>query len=825
MCLYVIDIGSPFCSGIMTIEDISYLIASYIVISDGEISNIELDYLARDFAPSEDGKEAQKKIFSDADDKIPLESLLSDFMVWKGNPENLLSKLLSLSYADNYYDDREKIKIKEIAEFLSFTDIDKIESEVQQKPALQECNSSDYKWYDYLKSAFDALIYEFSENVTDGQETELLSGVKFSQKIASLSRQATEDLSYAQEWMSTFNKELQNNFNEISEHIETIQGQKEIPDDNVAALKEMLTALNGGVRDKLGKNLADNMSVLNKKQRTVNYFTIAFMGRTKAGKSTLHKVVTHQDADDIGIGQLRTTRFNRCWIWDSIRIIDTPGIGAPGGKTDTETAKSIIDEADIICYVVTNDSIQETEFDFLEGLKERNKPLFIILNVKENIIDPRRYSLFLKNPLKWRTSVSGGVDGHIARIRETIGDKYDFDAIKIIPVQLLAAKMYYDAENKSQEEKDKLLSGSNIKEYIRQVKESVYSTGGLRKSQNILDGCSYQVYSVRKNLADNAVMFEEQLRKLGKTRNDILQYIKYQTEWASQKLNNQIEEAFSNLKNNAKDFAYLHYEDNDAGKHWGEDENNARIMESLNSIIEQTVNEYVRRIQTKCQESFSNIEFNLMINKSEISGSTVFNTKLGFNIFSTLASTIGIIAISNIWHPGGWILTGIGLAFGFGSWVIGSLFTSKEKKIEKKRKKMEESLIESVVKSENECKDSVMKNFNQASDSLYDTIDGRLKTITKATQSVVNALNRIIQQADRTNTALDVSLAYRALRHIGCCQGNEIRPLSADKLKNILSVNRDWTKSSMSINGNEKYDAEDEKYLSNILQMNIILNN
>ena len=56
MRLYVIDISSPFCSGIMTVEDISYLIASYIVVSDGEISNIELDYLARNFSPSEVGK-------------------------------------------------------------------------------------------------------------------------------------------------------------------------------------------------------------------------------------------------------------------------------------------------------------------------------------------------------------------------------------------------------------------------------------------------------------------------------------------------------------------------------------------------------------------------------------------------------------------------------------------------------------------------------------------------------------------------------------------------------------------------------------------------
>jgi predicted GTPase len=59
--------------------------------------------------------------------------------------------------------------------------------------------------------------------------------------------------------------------------------------------------------------------------------------------------------------------------WKNIRIIDTPGIGAPGGKTDEEIAQSVIEESDVICYVVTNDSIQESEFAFLKLLKEKAK--------------------------------------------------------------------------------------------------------------------------------------------------------------------------------------------------------------------------------------------------------------------------------------------------------------------------------------------------------------------------------------------------------------------------------------------------------------------
>jgi predicted GTPase len=123
------------------------------------------------------------------------------------------------------------------------------------------------------------------------------------------------------------------------------------------------------------------------KQRALSYFTIAFMGRTKAGKSTLHSIITQDGWESIGVGKQRTTRFNRIYEWKNIRIIDTPGIGAAdaGGRDDEDVAKSIVDEADVICYVVTNDSIQETEFKFLEQLKEKAKPLIIILNLKYNL--------------------------------------------------------------------------------------------------------------------------------------------------------------------------------------------------------------------------------------------------------------------------------------------------------------------------------------------------------------------------------------------------------------------------------------------------------
>ncbi len=97
----------------------------------------------------------------------------------------------------------------------------------------------------------------------------------------------------------------------------------------------------------------------------MEYFTVSFLGRTKVGKTTLHTVLTGEGEENIGGGKQRTTRYNRVYQWNNLRLIDTPGIGAAeaDGRTDEEIAKSVIGESDIICIVVSDDSVQEYVFD------------------------------------------------------------------------------------------------------------------------------------------------------------------------------------------------------------------------------------------------------------------------------------------------------------------------------------------------------------------------------------------------------------------------------------------------------------------------------
>lgn len=50
------------------------------------------------------------------------------------------------------------------------------------------------------------------------------------------------------------------------------------------------------------------------KERTLPDFTISLLGRTKAGKTTLHAILTGEGRDKIGSGLQRTTRYQFCCV-------------------------------------------------------------------------------------------------------------------------------------------------------------------------------------------------------------------------------------------------------------------------------------------------------------------------------------------------------------------------------------------------------------------------------------------------------------------------------------------------------------------------------
>lgn len=820
----------------MNLQDIIFLIGSHLSVSDGEINEKEHKLLHRLCHPSDEAIKMQSLIFSDAEDKIPIKELVQLYaQESKGDNTPLLDILFQAENADGYSDPKEEAMINEVAKLLNVpeTTLQNYRSKYEniENGALADIKLS---WADTLKAAFRALVAEVKIDKEDEDNySELLSGSTFAKKVKDIARTSQQDLDIAENIMVHYNSSIRAESVKIEKTISELR-QIQRKDKEIESLVDEIVKTNGWIREDVRQAMEENLEVLEKKKRTINYFTIAFMGRTKAGKSTFHKVVTHEENDDIGVGKLRTTRFNRSFYWENIRIVDTPGIGAPGGKTDTETASSIIDEADLICYIVTDDSIQTTEFDFLRPLKERSKPLFIILNIKGDLDHPKRLEKFLRDPLKWRNdNGKDDIRGHFDRINNILGDKYDMSMVEIIPLQLYAAILMNQSDRFSDEDKNQLLVGSNIQEYVRKVKKSIYKTGSLKKTQNIYDGCAYQINQVKSGLIAKRDAISLHIELVDKSLEAILSFVDKEKVKVESKINTAISTAFQRLRNNAARFSEQYYDEKkDLSSKWNDYPDNKRAYSHLTDTLEKISSDFHEAVQDRINECLDDISYqhdNYFKTNSggEIKGQNIVDYKFGATILGTLitggapfyAAPVLALFISN---PAGWMIVAFTAVVGLITWGISSLFKSKAQKIQEAKEKLKDQLLEMIDENEDQMKSDFNTEFNSKIEGLRSSLDGSFRFVSTQSKIIVNNLDKLIELSEDNEQNMESMFAYRILRYLRVIDPVENGKDIVKSVRKEISVNRSYSDSTMTI---EKPSAIEQDMLdlaSQVTQIKII---
>ena len=431
-------------------KKIAYLLGCYMVIVDKEINQMEVDVLDNYLPLSKEDElyHQRMQIFSDDEERMKLKDILDKLVMANYSATQkteIVTLLARIACGDDYMASSELELLIKVGKLLKL-DIGQIIEETQSESNKRIASSQLSSLKRFVGKMENTIYQSFANSDKKSVVDMMLGGLGYSASIAQITEDAEKDLARVTRIIDDLNSMLNEEYN----HLASIKPSSKKVSKEVLKIEEIIQVIRGNFNEIIDNSLTSNKEVLDKKRRNIRYFTVAFMGRTKAGKSTLHKVITQQENDDIGVGKLRTTRYNRSWYWNKLRIVDTPGIGAPGGEADTEIAKSIIDEADVICYVVTSDSIQETEFDFFSTIKERNKPLYIILNVKSNLNQAIRLKRFIANPVDWRLGDGPqSIKGHIERIHDKLDGKYNMDAVRIIPIHLLAAQIALSGEQDS----------------------------------------------------------------------------------------------------------------------------------------------------------------------------------------------------------------------------------------------------------------------------------------------------------------------------------------------------------------------------------------
>lgn len=776
-------------------KKIVYLLGCYMVIVDKEINQMEVDVLDNYLPLSKEDElyHQRMQIFSDDEERMKLKDILDKLVMANysvAQKTEIVTLLARIAYGDDYMASSELELLIKVGKLLKL-DIGQIIEETQSESNKRIASSQLSSLKRFVGKMENTIYQNFANSDKKSVVDMMLGGLGYSASIAQITEDAEKDLARVTRIIDDLNGMLNEEYN----HLATIKPSSKKVSKEVLKIEEIIQGIRGSFNEIIDNSLTSNREVLDKKRRNIRYFTIAFMGRTKAGKSTLHKVITQQENDDIGVGKLRTTRYNRSWYWNKLRIVDTPGIGAPGGEADTEIAKSIIDEADVVCYVVTSDSIQETEFDFFSTIKERNKPLYIILNVKSNLNQAIRLKRFIANPDDWRLGDGPqSIKGHIERIHDKLDGKYNMDAVRIIPIHLLAAQIALSGEQDSKTSKI-LFDASNISEFTNSVKKEVQLSGSLKKSLSVIDGTSYQINTIWHKIYADLKSLKEGNEVLKKKQSKNYTFFKNELTQVEQYLKTIFQVTRNDLHNRASAFAREHYDDEDAGKAWSKD----MVVKSINKRLEQQIqerfNDLNEKIKSELEEMIMDMRISLATDNigSNVSGESVTNTRLAANVFVSVIS-----AALFVWNPLGWSIAALTVVGIIGSF-LSSLFTSKSEKIRKATENLRKQLYDSVDSGIDKNLKQVLENTRKSINDTYKSIDSVLKAYTKNADDIITDMDRLVKQVQEKENAINSLVSLRILDFVG---KNPIKDMSINEMSNQVlcdgyPVERDWQKQSI----------------------------
>ncbi len=825
------------------IIDYSFLLLPHIVCADRQIHSQEAKALHELAQQSNMGKrtiEEMEKILAQDEQLLSVEDVARK--VSPGKQNEVMRQILAIAYIDGFFSPLEREMVDLVAEIWNWSK-DEVERLIEQAEDLgtsQTINTNNEE-KEQLQLSFGARLLKGADSILShklvdklgeiapenlGQQIErlrreiLLTGPEYDDAIEQCSIVAAEDYKFAVLALKGTGLTLKDLGKGIQKQLEivNIKNAKDKAKTAVEVAKQLETTKKS-LTVEIIKEIESVRESLAAKQRALNHFSIAFMGKTKAGKSTLHAIITGGGWDAIGVGKQRTTRLNRVYEWKNIRIIDTPGIGAPGGKTDEEIAQSIVEESDVICYLLTNDSVQETEFEFLKLLKEKAKPLIIVLNIKNNLRDSRRLEYFLKEPNKPFTKTGkSGLDGHIERIRRYAKQHYANDYFDIVPVMLLVAQLSRESEH--QQHKEKLFKASRMQDFLDSIRVSLVEHGAIRRSQTLLGSTVGAIDKPDKWVTQQLQIYQqltETLKNKHKTiKRDIHKAENDNCDYLILEIRTIFQEAFNAIPQFSKD-------------NWNSDEMTLKMnwekkVQSLNfdERLKNILAESSTKFQKEIQEILEEVGTELQLLVKLTGGHFKFSQQDSNSFRDLLRISGGILLVA------GTVLTffapPIGFAIGIVATVIGSVtgwFKSKEDKQREAAQNISDSLTSQLDDYQHKTLQQAKNEFKKYCNDVANSVSNYFEELIAGLEGITEELNTAKIKLDQNANYLNRAYAKRI---IDWCLG-KYEPLNDSSIiKTIAKVKRDFGKSMTIQTKSEIKFNKSQEEIKHVLQEDVSIN-
>ncbi|MGB3401065.1 MAG: GTPase [Microcoleaceae cyanobacterium] len=770
--------------------DYPFLLATHIVSASQKILSKESETLydlATQTRISWQTREEMKKILTQDSHHLTLEQVA--LKVPSEQQHEAMYRLLVVAKSDGSFCIKEQQIVEKIAKLWNWQN-----GEIQQRLELAE--------------AFLEKLY---------LET-ILSGKDYEKAVIQCAKIAQEDYQFAEKALKRTGSTLLDLKTTLNYEINRVQTnhQNKTQATTAKEVSKQLKETQKALESEISNQIEQVRRSLRSKESALSHFTIAFMGKTKAGKSTLHAILSNDGWNAIGEGKQRTTRENRVYEWNNIRVIDTPGIGAPGGKSDEDIAKSVIEESDLICYVVTNDSIQETEFQFLHLLKKHSKPLIVLLNVKNNLRDTRRLDYFMKYPDKpFAMKGQSGLGGHIERIRRYAKEHYTNDYFPIVPVMLLAAQLSHEPEHRHH--KATLFKASRMQDFLDALRQSIIDYGTIRRSQTLLGSTVYGINAPQNWVKEQAEGYQELAKTLSQKQKKLQEQIKIAQQDSFEHSKTQIDALFNTAINMVPYFAERNWElDGKVLEQcWKKELDRLNFQKRLNYAVKAAGEQFNNELQETLKELETELKLVVKLSFYSFNFDTqdLFDTRNFLRFFGGILFTIGT-ALTFTAPPVG---IAIGIVGGLFSMASG-LFKSRDQKRQEAVKQISNSLRNQLYTSKKKVLQEADNNFDNHCISVRNNIDSYFNQLI----SGLEYLSQELQEAEKDLQIHTDNLnqAY-AKRIIDWCQ-EKYEPLTEAKIQQtVAKVSREFGKNIHIITHSELTIQKPLAQLKQVLQEDI----
>lgn len=757
-----------------------YLLVTHLVCADEQVHIEEyrkLFELGEAMKICATTKEEAQKILNQCESRLRLGAVA--LRIPKYIRGDVLDLLLTITYLDGFSDPLERIFLDEVTRIWKFNphevehrcaQAEKLHAQLhirgpQTIPDELSIAARAFKGVDrflprtLMESLYRVVPPRINERIAEMRQEILLAGPEYDLAIKKCETVANQDIETTERVLEDTQLILRVLMDSFSQEIETLA--KSPSSGTAESAREVIAYLRANC-DNLDNQICQHIErvriSLQRKKRATKYFTVSFLGKTKAGKSTLHAVVTNDGWDGIGVGTQRTTRLNRVYQWKSMRVIDTPGIGAPGGKSDEEIAKSVIDESDVICFVVTNNNQQESEFQFLRLLKERAKPLVILLNVQEDLTKAMRMERFLKAPDSLFSEDKRYLGGHFDRIRRYAETSYGNDYFEIVPVQLLAAQ--FARQDPAHEHSSALYRNSRLQQFLDAIRIALVEHGVIRRSQTLLGSTVADiqeplVWSQKVENRNAAVV-----SKLREQRESALKRLTDAEHDAKSEMTVGIQKAFTDLRASVALFAEDHWDcdEKSLNEGWTKLVKSKHLEKRLNNAILAATTKYQNEVASVLDEIGKDMQLIDALELEECHLGKQSSSTFVKNAFKWGGSLLCLAPLV-LGGPPGWIALGVGLVAQFFSWLLEDKATKRRNAVEA----ISQALLESVDVQKKKSIKRAERDFKKHSQQVRSDIEEYFDGLIEGLAAIGQALGKAKEALDLQISEINLAYAYRIL--------------------------------------------------------------